>query len=60
MIEQSLSIPHAAEARRQAVGAATVAFLVGLVLLFGAGFAQISAVHDAAHDTRHAVAFPCH
>jgi cobalt transporter subunit CbtB len=25
-----------------------------------AGFAHYPAIHDAAHDTRHAVSFPCH
>jgi cobalt transporter subunit CbtB len=24
------------------------------------GFAPVSAVHNAAHDTRHSAAFPCH
>jgi cobalt transporter subunit CbtB len=28
--------------------------------LLGAGFAPIEVVHNAAHDTRHAFAFPCH
>lgn len=32
----------------------------GLVLVFLAGFAHASALHNAAHDTRHAIAFPCH
>jgi cobalt transporter subunit CbtB len=36
------------------------AALAGLVLLFAAGFAQASVLHDGAHDTRHAIAFPCH
>ncbi|NKW71852.1 CbtB-domain containing protein [Rhodobacteraceae bacterium R_SAG10] len=34
--------------------------LAGLLLLMVAGFAQASVVHNSAHDTRHAVAFPCH
>lgn len=34
--------------------------LLGLGLIFAAGFAQATAVHDAAHDQRHAIAFPCH
>lgn len=33
---------------------------IGLALLFAAGFAQASVLHDTAHDTRHAMAFPCH
>lgn len=36
------------------------AALLGTVLLYGAGFASVSAAHNAAHDTRHAFAFPCH
>lgn len=36
------------------------AFLLGMVVLYGAGFVQTSAVHNAAHDMRHALGFPCH
>ena len=34
--------------------------LVGLTLVFAAGFAQSHALHDAAHDVRHSTGFPCH
>ena len=34
------------------------ALLIGGLLLYTVGFAHIS--HDAAHDTRHSVNFPCH
>jgi cobalt transporter subunit CbtB len=37
-----------------------LALVLGIVLIYGVGFASIGAVHNAAHDTRHAVAFPCH
>lgn len=36
------------------------AFLLGAVIVYGAGFVQTSAVHNAAHDTRHSQGFPCH
>ena len=36
------------------------ASLLGLVILYGAGFVQASAVHNAAHDMRHSQGFPCH
>lgn len=36
------------------------AVLGGLTLLFASGYAQASVLHDAAHDQRHAMAFPCH
>lgn len=39
---------------------AALAATLGLVLLMGVGFVQIEAVHNAAHDTRHANGFPCH
>jgi len=38
---------------------AVSAALLGLALLYGVGFAP-AAVHNAAHDARHAAAFPCH
>jgi cobalt transporter subunit CbtB len=33
---------------------------LGSVLVFGAGLAQSDTLHAAAHDTRHAIGFPCH
>jgi cobalt transporter subunit CbtB len=36
------------------------AMLFGSFLLYGVGFAQDSRMHNAAHDTRHAIGFPCH
>ena len=38
----------------------TLAFITGLALLMASGYAQATALHDAAHDGRHAMAFPCH
>lgn len=37
-----------------------VAGLLGLLVLGVAGFSHIEAVHNAAHDVRHSLAFPCH
>ncbi len=34
--------------------------LLGAALIFLAGFAPVNALHNAAHDTRHSAAFPCH
>jgi cobalt transporter subunit CbtB len=39
---------------------AVLAILFGVFLVFGTGFAQSSALHNAAHDSRHALVFPCH
>jgi cobalt transporter subunit CbtB len=47
---------------RSDAGLATILFVafLGAGLLYVAGFASASALHDAAHDTRHSVGFPCH
>jgi cobalt transporter subunit CbtB len=34
--------------------------LLGLGIILFAGFAQIEAVHNVGHDTRHAFGFACH
>ncbi|MCF7969952.1 MAG: CbtB-domain containing protein [Methylococcaceae bacterium] len=33
---------------------------LGIIILYGVGFAPTDMAHNAAHDTRHSVAFPCH
>ena len=40
--------------------AAIFASILGASLVYFAGFSHIEAVHNAAHDTRHSAAFPCH
>jgi cobalt transporter subunit CbtB len=39
---------------------ALAAILLGVLLLYGVGFAGSQTIHNAAHDARHAFAFPCH
>lgn len=39
---------------------ALLALAFGLLIVYGAGFAQPSAIHNATHDTRHAFGLPCH
>lgn len=34
--------------------------VLGGLLVGGVGFANIPALHDAAHDVRHTLSFPCH
>lgn len=40
--------------------AALVSVALGIVILFGVGFAPLDIVHNAAHDVRHVFAMPCH
>lgn len=37
---------------------AAIAF--GAIILFAVGFMPMVEAHNAAHDTRHSFAFPCH
>ena len=50
---QSLSVS-------QRITAGAVCLLVGASLVFLVGMSHISAAHNAAHDTRHSIGFPCH
>jgi cobalt transporter subunit CbtB len=36
------------------------AAILGIVLVYGTGFAQTEEIHNGAHDTRHSSGFPCH
>lgn len=43
---------------RIAAGLALV--FIGTVLLYTVGLSQVAVAHNTAHDTRHAIGFPCH
>jgi len=42
------------------IAQAVLAMTLGLFVVGVVGFSHINAVHNAAHDVRHANAFPCH
>jgi cobalt transporter subunit CbtB len=46
--------------RSEALKAAMVAAALGIGLVFLTGFAHTLVLHNGAHDTRHALSFPCH
>ncbi|MCW5730416.1 MAG: CbtB-domain containing protein [Alphaproteobacteria bacterium] len=48
------------EQRAAMVRAALLTGALGLLLVWGVGFAGPDALHAAAHDSRHALTFPCH
>lgn len=54
--QQSVQVTSLTSVRAQSLAA--LAF--GLVILFAVGFAPMGAAHNAAHDVRHSLAFPCH
>lgn len=44
----------------QRIAAGLSALFLGGFLTFGVGLSQSDSLHNAAHDTRHAIGFPCH
>lgn len=44
----------------QRVAAGLAAIFVGATLLYTVGLSHLAVAHNAAHDTRHAIGFPCH
>ncbi len=44
----------------QRVAAGAICLFLGISVVFLVGMSDISAAHNAAHDTRHAIGFPCH
>jgi len=34
--------------------------MFGATIIFAVGFLPVEAAHNAAHDTRHSLSFPCH
>lgn len=44
----------------QRVAAGISALVFGGFLVFGVGLAHADKLHNAAHDTRHSIGFPCH
>jgi cobalt transporter subunit CbtB len=48
------------DTRTSALASIIVTATLGAALLFMAGFAQSATLHDTAHDSRHAIGFPCH
>jgi cobalt transporter subunit CbtB len=45
---------------KRKTGAALFVLAFGLFLVWGAAYANPITLHNAAHDARHAFAFPCH
>ena len=49
----SLSVP-------QRITAGLICVFIGASLIFSVGLSHLTFAHNAAHDTRHAIGFPCH
>jgi cobalt transporter subunit CbtB len=60
MTQQTLQTTAKTIARSDVLGPAVLALLLGAFLVLGTGFAHSDTIHNAAHDSRHSFAFPCH
>jgi len=60
MLKNDLFVSFAGISAQERVLTGTIAALLGVFLLYGAGFAQANLLQNAAHDTRHAITVPCH
>lgn len=58
MTVKSNDVSSAPRASRLTVGVTLIG--IGILLVFITGFAHPQVLHDAAHDSRHALSFPCH
>jgi cobalt transporter subunit CbtB len=54
---RSVALP---DVRREVLRYGIAAILLGTLFIGVTGFAPLQALHDAAHNTRHAISFPCH
>ena len=60
MQDQAKKFSSPAARVQNRAAAVVIAALLGVFLLAGTGFAGSQVLHNAAHDARHAFAFPCH
>jgi cobalt transporter subunit CbtB len=60
MINTLATCRKAATGSAAGLSPALLAILLGAFLVYGVGLASPMTIHNAAHDARHAFAFPCH
>lgn len=58
MTARIVSSSSSSASRRLAAGFALL--FIGATLTFAVGLSNIAVAHNSAHDTRHAIGFPCH
>ncbi|MFN4143414.1 CbtB-domain containing protein [Aestuariivirga sp.] len=58
MTARIVSVSALPVSKRIAAGLALL--FIGATLSFAVGLSNMAAAHNTAHDTRHAIGFPCH
>lgn len=56
----TMTLEDHTSASRTGLASAFFALILGLGVIAVTGHVQAAALHDAAHDVRHATGFPCH
>ena len=59
-LARKLLLPRSVAIPSRGTIAQLCAAILGIVLIYGSGFAQTEEIHNGAHDTRHSSGFPCH
>ncbi len=60
MTTASRTIQTSSTAKHSRLTQLSLVAMLGIFIVGFAGFAQIDAVHNAGHDYRHSMGFPCH
>ena len=60
MTQQAINTVEKTGIQSGIIAPAVLALLLGAFLVLGTGFAHSDTIHNAAHDSRHSFAFPCH
>jgi cobalt transporter subunit CbtB len=60
MLKNESSFPINSLSAQERMAAGVVTALLGVFMLYGVAFAHSDILHNAAHDTRHAITVPCH
>jgi cobalt transporter subunit CbtB len=60
MLTNEIGFSIASLNTQERVATGAVAILLGVFMLYGVAFAHTDLLHNAAHDTRHAITVPCH
>jgi len=60
MTDQTAAAAPSLQVRTRALTAALSAMAFGALIVAAVGFAGAMEIHNAAHDSRHSFAFPCH
>ena len=55
-----ITVAEQALPRSRVLVSASIAILLGIIILYGVGFAAPDRIHNAAHDARHGINVPCH